>query len=136
VLSVKINDAQMREDCQVILTFNRNGVDDVFRLFCPAVKLGGLAGMGAEIVIELDRLPLAANEYSVTGLIAAKGYYESRPKMFFSINPSVYWARRNFANMKVISDDLVATGTAVVGEARWSVSLRSPVTSDHKSPVS
>ena len=105
----------------MVLTFNRNGVDDVFRLFSPNVSLGGSGRPNAKIVIEIDRMPLGANEYSISGLIAARGYYESRPRIFYSINPDVYWARRNIVDIKVVTDHPVSSGTAVVGEARWSV---------------
>jgi hypothetical protein len=76
------------------------------------------------LVCSLDRLPLGAGEYSLTVLVAAEGYYESNPTQFFSINDRVYWARANVLDVKVSSQSLIASGTAVVGEAEWS--LRPP----------
>ena len=57
----------------------------------------------------------------ITGLIAANGYYEKKPTAFFTINPDVYWARRNVIDVKVIADHAVAAGTAVVGQATWTL---------------
>ena len=114
----------MAERCQVVLAWRRNGVDDVFRLFCTEVLFDGSAGAWGQLVCSLDRLPLGAGDYSLTVLVAAEGYYETNPTQFFSINNNVYWAKANMLDIKVSAPSLIASGTAVVGEAEWS--LRSP----------
>jgi lipopolysaccharide transport system ATP-binding protein len=124
VLDYQINDPSLAERCQVVLAWRRNGIDDVFRLFCREVLFDGSAQSQGQLVCSLDQLPLGAGDYSLTVLVAAEGYYESNPTQFFSINSKVYWARANVLDVKISAPSLLATGTAVVGEAEWS--LRPP----------
>jgi hypothetical protein len=124
VLDYQINDPSLAERCQVVLAWRRNGIDDVFRLFCTEVLFDGGARPKGQLVCSLDCLPLGAGEYSLSVLVAAEGYYESNPTQFFSINSKVYWARGNMLDVKISAPSLIASGTAVVGEAEWS--LRAP----------
>jgi hypothetical protein len=124
ILDYQINDPSLAERCQVVLAWRRHGVDDVFRLLCKEVLFNGSARPKGQLVCFLDRLPLGAGEYSLTVLVAAEGYYESNPTQFFSINDRVYWARANVLDVKVTAPSPIASGTAVVGEAEWS--LRPP----------
>jgi lipopolysaccharide transport system ATP-binding protein len=121
LLSYRINDPSLAERCQVVLAWRRNGVDDVFRLLCTDVLFDASVGRSGRLVCSLKRLPLAAGEYSLTVLVAAEGYYESNPTQFFSINSNVYWAKANMVDIKISAPSSIASGTAVVGEAEWSL---------------
>lgn len=121
VLDFEINDPTLRERCQIVLSFRRNGVDDVLRLFERALPLDAGEKRSGQIVVHMERLMLGAAEYSLTGLLAGENYYEEKPTIFFSINPKVYWARRNMVEVEVTTDHLIPAGTGVVGEAEWSI---------------
>jgi ABC-type polysaccharide/polyol phosphate transport system ATPase subunit len=121
LLGYQINDATLKEHCQIVLAFRRNGIDDMFRLFGKELMFDAASAPQGEIVLRLERMPLGAAEYSVTVLVAAENYYEERPTMYFAINPKVYWAARNLIDIRIVSDHLIPTGTGVVGEANWSL---------------
>jgi lipopolysaccharide transport system ATP-binding protein len=115
-----IHDSTLAEHCELVLAFRRNGVDDMFRLFGRSLFFDGTAKKSGQVRIVLPRLPLGVAEYSVTVLVAAENYYEEKPTLFFSINPKVYFARRGIVDIKVTSDQLIPSGTGVVGDAEWS----------------
>lgn len=130
VLDYQVNDLDLCEDCQVVLSFRRNGTEDVSRVYCPALPIDARAARYGEIVARLDPVPLGVAEYSLTGLIAAAGYYEGKPTLFYSINPKVYWAGRNILDFKVIHDHLIPQGTGTVIEAAWSVQRAADIAAD------
>lgn len=117
----KIVRPDLHERAQVILTFKRDGVTDVFRLFTRELEFDSAAKPEGTIAVSLERLPLAPGSYSLTLLIAREGYYDSRQTTFFSINPGVYFAHAGVAEIKVEGDHQVYSGTAVVGDADWSL---------------
>jgi hypothetical protein len=121
VLGYRVNDAALKEHCQVVLAFKRNGIEDVFRLFGKELLFDAATAPQGEIVLHIERMPLGAAEYSLTVLVAAENYYEERPTIFYTVNPKVYWAARDVIDIKVVSDHLIANGTGVVGEASWSL---------------
>ncbi len=121
IIGYQINDAALKEHCQVVLAFRRNGVEDVFRLFGKELLFDASTAPQGEIVLRLDRMPLGAAEYSLTILVAAENYYEERPTTFYTVNPKVYWAAREVIDIKVVSNHLIPKGTGVVGEASWSL---------------
>lgn len=121
VLGYQINDATLKEHCQVVLAFKRNGIEDVFRLFGKELLFDASTAPRGEIVLQIERMPLGAAEYSLTVLVAAENYYEERPTIFYTVNPKVYCAARDVIDIKVVSDHLIPTGTGVVGEASWSL---------------
>jgi hypothetical protein len=119
VLSYQINDQNLKEHCQIVFAFRRNGVDDMFRLFGKELLFDGSAAPQGEIVVDFDRMPIGVGEYAVTVLVAKENYYEERPNKFYTVNPDVYWAARDVIDIKVVSDHLMPQGTGVVGQASW-----------------
>jgi hypothetical protein len=122
VLDFEIRDPTLNECCQVAISFRRNGVDDMFRLFGRELLFDGRTKRNGQIVAFLSRFPLGVGEYEVAILIASENYFEENPAMFYTINPKVYWSRRNIVHIKVSSDHIIPRGTGVVGEAAWSIS--------------
>jgi hypothetical protein len=119
VLSYQINDPTLKEHCQVVFAFKRNGVDDVFRLYGKELLFDASKASRGEIVARVDRLPLGVGEYSITVLVAGESYYEEKPTLFYTLNPKVYWAARGVLDIKVVSEHLIPMGTGAVGQARW-----------------
>ena len=113
-----INDPRLDERAQVIVTFHRNGVDDVFRVITRDLVFNAKHPDGT-IVLLLPHLPLAVGSYTVTVLIAEEGYYDREQTLFYSINPGVYAALSKVLDIAVEGGGIVATGTAVVGEGAW-----------------
>jgi hypothetical protein len=121
LIDYEIRDPSLRERCQLIFVFLRNGIEDNYRIFESDLVFDGARQRRGRLMIRWAAMPLGAAEYSITGLVAAERYYDERPTEFYSINPKVYWARRNFFEFKVISDHPVAIGTGVVGNASFSL---------------
>jgi hypothetical protein len=120
VLDFEIRDPTLHEHCEVVISFLRNGVEHIFRLFGRELLFNGTQKNG-QIVAFLPQLPLGVGEYGIASLIAAENYYEENPTMFYTINPRVYWSRRNIVHIKVTSDHIIPRGTGVVGQAVWSI---------------
>jgi hypothetical protein len=60
----------------------------------------------------------------VTVLIAQEGYYDREQVIFYSINPCVYACVSRVLEIVVGGGGLIARGTAVVGEADWSIAVQ------------
>lgn len=103
---------------EAVLTFNRDGIQDVMRVFCPDLKLSDQGGQGL-IEMRLDRLPLAPGTYVISGLIAKKGYYASNSGQPFSLNPQVFDVISRAVEFNVSSDQEVFKGTGVAIEGNW-----------------
>jgi homopolymeric O-antigen transport system ATP-binding protein len=121
LLDFVINDPSLREHCQVVVVFRRNGVDDMFRLFERDHFFDGSLVRHGRLSAYFEKFPLGVAEYTVTVMVAAENYFESRPTLFYSINPLVYWAGRDVIEITVTSDHLIPAGTGVVGEATWTM---------------
>jgi hypothetical protein len=66
LLGYQINDATLKEHCQIVLAFRRNGIDNMFRLFGKELLFDAPSAPQGEIVLRLERMPFGAAEYSVT----------------------------------------------------------------------
>jgi len=121
VFDYQINDPELNDDCQIVMYFRRNGTEDIARVYCQALAFDGRSAPKGQIIARFDRLSLGSAEYSLTSLIAEKGYYEEKQTIFYSINPKVYWAVRNILDFKVTTDHYIPQGTGVVIETSWSV---------------
>lgn len=106
---------------QVVITFHRDGVQDVCRLFAPCLDLQQANHRTGHIVASLPRLMLGTGRYTVTVMITEPGYFESAPVLFYSINPGVFdcWAR--LFEIEVVEGGVIGTGTGVVANAHWTV---------------
>ncbi|HEX8903120.1 ABC transporter ATP-binding protein [Vitreimonas sp.] len=118
-LAYAIARPDLRERAQVVLAFKRHGVEDVFRVICRELLFDGSEMPRGVVRANLDPLPLAPGDYSITVLVAAEGYYEETQDLYFSMNPKVYFAQSVAAEISVAGASQIHQGTAVVGVAEW-----------------
>jgi 2-polyprenyl-3-methyl-5-hydroxy-6-metoxy-1,4-benzoquinol methylase len=128
----RINRPGLKERAQVLVAFHRDGVQDVMRsisrdlLFDEAVQPHGV------IAVRFPRLPLANGSYSVTVMLAKEGYYDEMQSVYFSVNPGVYTCLTRVFEIVVDGGGIVATGTAVVLDAEWSLTPAGTMTAENE----
>jgi hypothetical protein len=71
--------------------------------------------------LRVPRLFLGVGTYAVTVMIAEDGYFDRTQTVFYSINPGVYCSLSRVLEIKVEGGGIVASGTAVVGDADWTL---------------
>lgn len=120
-IGYRINKPSLREQAQVLLAIRRDGVHDVCRVIARDLPFDAEAAASGVIVLRWLRLPLAAGRYTVTVMIAERGYYDRPVSTFYSINPGVYSCIADALEISVASDDPVAQGTVFVDAVEWSI---------------
>jgi len=117
-IGYRINDVNVAAP-QAIVVLHRQGVEDVCRLFCGSLELP--PGRCGEIVVDVARLAVGAGQYTISVAVTEAGYYDRQQTVFFSINPGMYdcWSRA--FELQIVGGGVVASGTAVVLDARWTV---------------
>jgi ABC-type polysaccharide/polyol phosphate transport system ATPase subunit len=121
-VSFRVNKPHLREHAQVLLAIRRDGVHDVCRVIARDLLFDADAVPAGLIEVRWSRLPLAAGRYTVTVMIAERGYYDRPASTFYSINPGVYSCIADALEIQVASRDTVAQGTVFVDAVEWSLS--------------
>jgi hypothetical protein len=115
----RIARSDLKERAQIVFAFKRNGVDDVYRVFQRDFLFDAETACEGTVSACFERLPLAPGSYSITVLIAAENYYDQRQTMYFSVNPAVYFAQSNAAEISVQGWSQLHEGASVIGDADW-----------------
>lgn len=120
-LDLLIRDPELKEHCQIVLAFKRNGIDDVARVMGRTLLIDGSGTPQLRVEATVEHFPLGVGSYTLTVLIAREGYYENHNGQFFSINPDVLFAKRDMIAFEVIDRrSLISSGTGAVIAADWS----------------
>lgn len=96
-----IPDPTVSEDCDLLLAFVRNGVEDVCRMTTRSLRFDASRRSSGAVYLYLDGFPLGPGKYEITFMIAAEGYYERKPKTFYSVNPEVYDCHNKLVEFEV-----------------------------------
>jgi lipopolysaccharide transport system ATP-binding protein len=121
-LDLLVNDTSLNEPCQIVLAFKRNGIEDVARVFGKAVQIDGGGSKHVRVLASVPSFKLGVGRYSLTVLIARKGYYEEHTGQFFAINPNVLYAKRDEIEFEVVDrTSLISSGTGYVVDADWTL---------------
>jgi hypothetical protein len=113
----------LRERAQVLLAFQRNGVQDVFRVMQKDFLFDYDESQTGTLSVALDPLPIAPGTYSIALLIGAEGYYDRPQPLYFTINPEVYFMQPKAVEIEVVGSHLAYVGTGVIGYGKWCASL-------------
>ncbi len=117
-IAYRVVDPALDRRSQVVVAWQRNGVQDVCRFLAHDIDLE--AGSGV-VRLEIDRLALTDGQYAITILIAEAGYYDREQTTFFAVNPGVRCSLSRFFEVEVVNSGLVGSGTVAVERGRWSV---------------
>jgi lipopolysaccharide transport system ATP-binding protein len=122
VLSIpyEINDPAFAGEVQVLVSFHRDGAQDVCRVFCPSLHLTPVQRTGV-IAMRLDTLSIGAGNYTISVGITEPGYFDRQQTVFYSINPGMYDCVNRGLEIEVVDGGVVGTGTAYVARAHWTV---------------
>jgi lipopolysaccharide transport system ATP-binding protein len=124
-VSFRINKPRLRDHAQVLLAIRRDGVHDVCRVITRDLLFDAEAAPSGVIDVRWPRLPLAVGRYTVTVMIAERGYYDRPASTFYSVNPGVYSCVADALEIHVASADAVAQGTVFVDDVEWSLTPQS-----------
>jgi ABC-type polysaccharide/polyol phosphate transport system ATPase subunit len=117
----QIHQPDFHQRAQVLVAFHRDGVLDVCRICARHLEFGAEGQRRGVIAMRLPRLFLAVGTYAVTVMITEDGYFDRPQTVFYSINPGVYCSLSRVLEINVEGGGIVASGTAVVGEADWTI---------------
>ena len=104
---------------QIVVAWQRDGVQDVSRWICRDLALDAAAQASGTIRLRLPRLALVDGQYSVTILVAKEGYYDRAQTLFYTLNPDVYYAASRLFEVIVRGSGLIGSGTVVVADGEW-----------------
>jgi hypothetical protein len=124
LIDYEIRRPELIERAQVVVALHRDGVQDVCRFIARDLVFAARDGAAGTIHLHVPRVLLAEGTYTVTVLIAQEGYYDREQVIFYSINPCVYACVSRVLEIVVGGGGLIARGTAVVGEADWSIAVQ------------
>lgn len=111
----------LREKAQILLAFQRDGVQDVMRVIQKDILFDHATAPTGTLSIEFDSLPLAPGSYSIPVVIGAEGYFDKKQDLYFAINPGAYFVQSSVVEIKVDGTSPVYEGTGVVATARWDI---------------
>jgi hypothetical protein len=115
-----INDLAVRR-VQALITFHRDGVLDVCRLFAASLDVAVDGQRSGYIIASIPRLMLGEGRYTISLGITEPNYYDNQQVLFYSINPGMFDCRARFFEIEVVGGGIVAVGTGVVADALWTV---------------
>jgi len=118
----KIVDPSLCEYSQVIVTFHKNGVQDVCRVVTKELHFDAARSSCGEIKLFMPKMMLANGSYTVSIMITEEGYFDQHQYQFYSLNPGVYCCLARILEINVTGGGIIGNGTGVVGEGVWSVS--------------
>lgn len=118
-LDYRIHQDTLRENAQIVVAFQKDGVHNVARVISRDLVFDGKDAPTGTIRMRFDELCLSDGEYSLTFLVAKEGYYESNPLIYFTLNPDVYYCLSRATEIRVRSGGLISQGTGVVLTAQW-----------------
>lgn len=117
-----INDPDLSENCQIIVVFKRNGVEDIMRIKADELRFDANRARSGRIEMRLGSLRLGTGRYTVTVMAARERYFETQNGQFFSINPDVYDVHSGCLEFEVTAPgEAFATGTGIVQTADWTL---------------
>jgi len=117
-IDYRIVDPSLPRDVQVVVAWQRNGVQDICRFFAGDIRLEGGEGT---VRLAIDRLGITDGEYGITIMVTEPGYYDRQQTTFFAVNPGVHCCLSRFFDVEVVNAGLIGSGTMVVAEGAWSV---------------
>lgn len=120
-LDYRIHAPHLSEYVQVLVAFHRDGVQDVCRIWTRELLFDYSTRPTGTVWMEMPRLYLGNGTYTVTVLLAKSGYFDREQIVFYSINPGMYCSLSRVLEMTVQGGGVIATGTAVVGDANWTL---------------
>lgn len=120
-IDYRIARQDLREHAQVLACFQRNGVQDVYRVIHREHLFDYAEARTGVISVDFEPLPLAPGAYAITLAVTAEGYYDTRQTVYFSLNPGMYFLQANAAEIEVAGFWQVYEGASVIGTARWDV---------------
>ena len=120
----RIEQPGLHERAQVLVAFHRDGIQDVCRVLASDLEFAAAHWREGRIVMRLPRLFLGVGVYTVTVMVVAEGYFDTKQTVFYSINPGVYSSLSRVLEITVESYAPVASGTAVVGTAEWTLASK------------
>lgn len=112
-------DPAFRERPQIVVAWQRDGVQDVSRWISRDLALDASAQSSGTIRLRIPRLALVDGQYSVTILVAKEGYYDRTQTLFYTLNPDVYCAASRLFEVIVRGSGLIGSGTVVVADGEW-----------------
>lgn len=112
-------DPAFRERPQIVVAWQRDGVQDVCRWICRDLALDAAERTRGTIRLRIPRLALVDGQYSVTILVAKEGYYDRTQTLFYTLNPEVYYAASRLFEVIVRGSGLIGSGTVVVADGEW-----------------
>ena len=121
VARYRITDPALDECAHVLVAVLRDGVADVCRFGTDALRFDGRLAHDGVVRLHLDALPLANGRYTLTIMVARRGYYERPQTQFFSVNPDVYCCLTQVLEFVVEGGGVIGTGTSVVLDGEWSM---------------
>lgn len=119
---------KLREKAQVLIAFQRDGVQDVMRVIQRDFLFDDMKSASGTISVGFSPLPLAPGNYTIAIVVGAEGYFDKMQDLYFAINPDAYFVQSNVAEIQVAGTSPVYNGTGVVGSADWSLAEHSSTT--------
>ena len=117
----RIHAPQLSERVQVLVAFHRDGVQDVCRIWTQDLLFDRATQPSGTVKMELPSLYLGNGNYTVTVMMVRSGYFDREQTVFYSINPGMYCSVSRALEITVQGGGVIATGTAVVGQASWTL---------------
>lgn len=114
----QLHDTTAPLEVELVIAFQKDGVLDASRAFCPHILIP-VDRSGGIISFSSDRLLLGNGSYVLTVLIAKRGYYESSPTMFYTINPDVIDVIPRAVELVVSSAGYVLSGSISECVGHW-----------------
>ncbi len=125
LVDFRVNDADLRENAQVVIALHRDGAFDTCRFITRDLSFDGRDRPLGTIEFSLKKMPLSNGHYTLTVLIAEEGYYDQEQTQYFTINPGVYACHSKLLEIEVVGGGGFSAGTVFVGEAQWDFLERS-----------
>ena len=114
----------LKEKAQVLIAFQRDGVQDVMRVINKDHLFDHAQAPSGTLTVSFDPLPLAPGQYAIPVVIAAEGYYDRHQELYFSINPAMYFIKSCAAEIKVEGSFQLYNRTGVVLPGNWRTRLQ------------
>jgi hypothetical protein len=117
-IAYRVMDPDLPRLAQIVVAWQRNGVQDVCRFFAREIRLDGVDGT---VRLSIDRLPITDGQYAITIMITEAGYYDREQTVFFAVNPGVHCSLSRLFEVEVVNAGLIGAGTMAVAEGGWTV---------------